>query len=263
MEVTDVQKIDSRDESPHQKEEPNLNSIENSVLVSMIIPAFNEERSLGPLIDRIQTVLEHLTKSFEIIVIDDGSKDHTLNVCLQKGVKIIHNHKNFGKGYALRNGFRLAKGSILVTIDGDGEHLPEEIPSLLAPLLQKKAEIVLGSRFLRNKQGWVTTAVNTFGNKLFNFIIRCMTNKKFTDTQCGFRAFNRTCLDKLDLNSRGYEIETEILIQIAQKNIPYYEVPINSPITYYRNSHLNRILDGLSILWTIFKTRLRMRKIDK
>ena len=225
--------------------------------ISVIMPAFNEEHAVGDLIDRTKRILQNITENYEIIVVDDGSKDKTLEICRKKRVITIHNLYNSGKGYALREGFKLARGNLIVTIDSDGEHAPEEIPLLIKPILEGHIDFVLGTRFAQTSNTPVTTIVNLFGNKLFNFLIHRLTNRYFSDTQCGFRAFKRVCLSKLNLNSFGYDIETEMIVQIARQNIPYREIPISSPVTYYRKSNINRILDGLQIFYTIFKTRLK------
>jgi len=229
--------------------------------ISVIMPAFNEERAVGDLIDQTERVLQEITGNYEIIVIDDGSQDKTLEICREKRVITIHNLCNTGKGYALREGFKIARGGVIITIDGDGEHNPEEIPLLLKPIFDGNADFVLGTRFAQNQESPVTTAVNIFGNKLFNFLIYRLTSRYFTDTQCGFRAFKRACLSHLTLKSFGYDIETEMVVQIARQNIPFCEVPINSPITYLRKSNINRIIDGIKILYTIFKTRLKKYSI--
>lgn len=225
--------------------------------ISVIMPALNEERAVGNLLDRTQELLQKITPNYEIIVIDDGSKDRTLNICQKKQVMIIHNRHNYGKGYALREGFRRARGHIIITIDSDGDHHPEEIPLLLKPLLDGQVDFVLGTRFNLNGRIPVTTAVNTFGNRLFNFLIRQLTHHHFTDTQCGFRAFKKSCLSNLSLESYGYEIETEMIIQLARQNIRYREIPVSSRVTYFRKSNINRLTDGFRILFAIFKGRFR------
>ncbi len=225
--------------------------------ISVIIPAFNEERAVGDLIDQTEHVLQKITGNYEIIVIDDGSQDKTLEICREKHVITIHNLYNTGKGYALREGFKIARGVVIITIDGDGEHNPEEIPLLLKPIFDGNADFVLGTRFAQHLRTPATTVVNLFGNKLFNFLIHRLTNQYFSDSQCGFRAFRRAILSKLNLSSFGYDIETEMVVQIAHQNIPYQEIPISSPVTYYRKSNINRILDGFKILYSIFKTSLK------
>ncbi|MHA1277502.1 MAG: glycosyltransferase family 2 protein [Candidatus Helarchaeota archaeon] len=226
-------------------------------IISVIMPAFNEERAVGGLIDRTKRVLDKITDSYEIIVIDDGSCDSTFNICCKKCVTIIHNQHNWGKGYALREGFRHARGEIIVTIDSDGEHHPEEIPLLVQPIIDGKTEVTLGTRFRNNGNKLVTSVTNTFGNKFFNFVIHWLTNCVFTDTQCGFRAFKKDSLQRLDLQAYGYDIETEMIVKLARYNIPYLEIPVRSPVSTIRKSNLNWVKDGLRILYTIFKIRLK------
>lgn len=227
--------------------------------ISVIIPAFNEEKVVGSLIDRTEKVIQKITKNYEIIVIDDGSKDQTLQICKEKRVILIHNLYNCGKGHALREGFKIARGEIIITMDSDGEHRPEEIPLIIKPILDRKVDIVLGSRFseIPKREIPITSAVNSFGNRFFNFLIRRLTNHKFTDTQCGFRAFSRVSLSKLKLQSLGYNIETEMIVKIAKQNLTFCEVPINSPVSIIRKTNLSWIRDGFRILYTIFKNRLK------
>ena len=225
--------------------------------ISVIMPALNEEKAIGPLLDRTQQTLQQMHLTYEIIVIDDGSRDQTLDICRGKCVTIIHNRYNCGKGYALREGFKHARGEIILTIDTDGDHHPEEIPLLLAPLLDGKVDAVLGSRFITNGSKPVTSAVNSFGNKFFNFVVRGLTNHNFTDTQCGFRAFKKFCLSILSLETFGYDLETETVVKLARRDIPYCEVPVTSPVSSIRKSNLIWIKDGLRILFTILKTRLK------
>lgn len=228
-----------------------------SPMISVIMPAFNEEKAVGPLIDRTEKVLQKITNNYEIIVIDDGSNDQTLDICCEKRVTIIHNQYNWGKGYALREGFKHARGDIIITMDSDGEHNPNEIPLIIQPIIENTVDVVLGTRFIRYNHQPVTTAINTLGNKLFNFLIRCLTNRKFTDSQCGFRAFRKKIIDNLQFNSNRYSIETEMLIALIKKQIRIREVSISSPVTYYRRSNINRILDGLLIFFRIFKSSLK------
>ncbi|MHA1649927.1 MAG: glycosyltransferase family 2 protein [Candidatus Helarchaeota archaeon] len=236
----------------------NRSSTENQhIKISVIMPAFNEEHVVGQLIDRTHKIIRKITNDYEIIVINDGSKDRTLDICREKNVILIHNHQNWGKGYALREGFKYARGDIIITLDGDGDHHPEEIPRLINPLLEGKADVTLGTRFVNKRKTPVTSAINIFGNKFFNFLIQRLTNRHFTDTQCGFRAFKRNILTQLQFESIGYELETEMIVKIARKNIRYCEIPVNSPVTYFKKSNINRLKDGFQILLTIFKTRLK------
>lgn len=225
--------------------------------ISVVIPAFNEEKTIGRLVDRVKQILQKLTPLFEIIVVDDGSKDQTLGICKEKNVILIHNLHNCGKGYALREGFKIARGEFIVTIDSDGEHKAGEIPLLLKPLFTGEAHITVGSRFLNNENGRITSAINTFGNKMFNFIIRTLTKHHFTDSQCGFRAFKRQSLKILNLRSFGYEIETEMIVKLARHNILYREIPVQCPISTIRKSNLFWVKDGFRIFFTILKYRLK------
>ncbi len=153
----------------------NRSSTENQhIKISVIMPAFNEEHVVGQLIDRTHKIIRKITNDYEIIVINDGSKDRTLDICREKNVILIHNHQNWGKGYALREGFKYARGDILITLDSDGDHHPEEIPQFFKSFLKGKTDVTLGTRFVNKRKNSLTSALNIFRNKLFNFLIHCI-----------------------------------------------------------------------------------------
>jgi glycosyltransferase involved in cell wall biosynthesis len=118
-----------------------------NTVVSVIIPAYNEERTIGSVIEETIQIMGALGLPYEIIVVDDGSSDRTKEIANRYKAAVLSNGKNQGKGYALRKGFQHAQGDIIVTIDVDGAHNPKEIPSLINPLFNG-ADIVAGSRFL-------------------------------------------------------------------------------------------------------------------
>jgi glycosyltransferase involved in cell wall biosynthesis len=120
-------------------------------LISVIIPVFNEELTIGNVIERVKAVLQKLGFKYEIIVVDDFSTDRSLELSNRPEVKVYSLKKHMGKGYALRAGFAKAKGDIITTIDSDGSHRPEELPLLLTPILQDKADLVIGSRYLNSQ----------------------------------------------------------------------------------------------------------------
>jgi len=143
-------------------------------LISVIIPVFNEELTIGNVVKRVKVVLQKIGFKYEIIVVDDFSADKSVELSNKKGVKVYSLKKHMGKGYAVRAGFAKAKGEIITTIDSDGSHSPEELPLLLAPILQDKADLVIGSRYLSQKPV-AAKKLNAIGVRLFNLLIEVFT----------------------------------------------------------------------------------------
>ena len=121
--------------------------VNREMLLSAIIPVFNEEQTVDNIIQRVKVVLETLDLRYEVIIVDDCSEDQSLETAKKAGAKVYQLKTHMGKGYALRAGLAKAKGEIVVTIDSDGSHRPEEWPLLLAPVLQNHADLVIGFRY--------------------------------------------------------------------------------------------------------------------
>jgi len=218
----------------------------------VVIPAYNEGKTIGPVLSETISVMDNLKMPYEIIVVDDGSVDNTRRMATEYKAIVLSNGKNRGKGYALRKGFQHAQGSIIVTIDADGAHRPKEIPDLTYPLLNG-VDIVSGSRFLGNGRRGSTSKLNRLGNFLFNITIMALTGKRVTDSQTGFRAFKKEFLEKVILESCGYEIETEITVKGLKNGFTFEEKPISCEKRKYDVSKLKILSDGAKILRTILK----------
>jgi len=225
-------------------------------LISVVIPAFNEEATLGNVINRARRTLENMGNPYEIIVVDDGSTDQTRHIAFKKGVMMVRSHKNRGKGYALKIGLNRCRGDIIVTIDADGSHQPEELPKLVRPIMKNEVDMIIGSRFKGQLEDGAVKRVNMIGNKLFNVLIFLLTGKLLTDTQSGFRAFSRNVLSNLNVRSAGYEIDSEITVELFKKGFMVSEVPIKCTCSL-RNSRLRAFHDGYKILKTIISTNFR------
>lgn len=229
-------------------------------VLSVVIPAFNEERTLSEIVQRTQKTLRSLGMPYEIIVMDDGSTDRTAETALQNGVVVISTSQNKGKGYAMRLGIEKTTGSIVITMDADGSHQPEEIPKLLLPILEKNpgSPVVIGSRFMGCIEEEAISRMHFIGNKVFTFLIRMFTGTWITDSQSGFRAYKRGVLKKLNIKSERFEIETEMILKVLKAGFSVKEVPITCKRRIYSNSRLQTFRDGFKILKTIFASLISL-----
>jgi glycosyltransferase involved in cell wall biosynthesis len=187
---------------------------------------------------------------YEIIVVDDHSHDRSVDVVREHNSKLFSLKQHMGKGYGLRAGFAKAKGDIIITIDSDGSHRPEELPRVLSPVLKDQADLVIGSRYL-NQKNVAARKLNAFGVRIFNFLIQLLTGTAITDSQSGYRAMKREVLSKQKLKSGGYEIESEMLVKTAKEGFRVAEVPISFEQRTYGHSGVDPVIDGSKILLSI------------
>ena len=220
------------------------------MLLSVIIPVYNEELTIGNIIDRTKTAMQQIGLKYEVIVVDDNSYDKSLEVARRHGVKLYTLKEHLGKGYALRAGFAKAKGDVIVTIDSDGSHRPEELQRVLTPVLKDKTDLVIGSRYL-NQKNVAARKLNAFGVRIFNFLIQFLTGTAVTDSQSGYRAMKRQVLNAQRLKSGGYEIESEMLVKTAKEGFRVAEVPISFEQRTYGRSGVDPMVDGTKILLSI------------
>jgi len=220
--------------------------------VSIIIAAFDEGPAIGDVLSKTALVMNRLNLPYEIIVVDDGSTDNTKQVALVHGAKVIWDGKNHGKGYSVRKALEQAHGDIIVTIDADGEHKPEDIPKLIEAL-NNEADVAVGSRFLGDGE-YFTTGLNVIGNKLLNLAITVLTGKYITDSQTGFRAFRRAFFERINLESNGFEIEAEITVKSLLNGFRLKEVPVSCTRRENGRSKLKIASDGFKMLRTILRS---------
>ncbi|UCE57973.1 MAG: glycosyltransferase family 2 protein [Candidatus Bathyarchaeota archaeon] len=224
--------------------------------VSVVIPVFNEELTIGDIVARTRSILGQFRFPSEVLVIDDGSVDRSAEISQESEARVLRGaHK--GKGHALRFGFKQAKGDIIVTLDSDGSHNPEEIPLVLRYILENKVDFVIGSRFFD------TTAtrakipkVNRIGNRMFNNLIRLLTGVRVSDSQSGFRAIRSSVIKKMRLNSRGYEVESEMLVKALKMGVRVAEIPVSFEQRTIGKSRLDPLRDGTKILYSIITSYL-------
>ncbi len=222
------------------------------MLLSIIIPVFNEKQTVGNIIKRAEATAQKNNIEHEILVVDDCSRDGSMEISRRMGAKTYQLKRHMGKGYALRAGFAKAKGDIIVTIDSDGSHRPEELLLLLAPIFKNKADLVIGSRY-SDKKPVSARKLNAFGVTLFDSLIEFITRNRVTDSQSGYRAMKSKVLSHMTLESKGYEIESEMLVKIAKRGFRIKEVPISFEQRTYGRSGIDPLVDGFRILFSIIK----------
>lgn len=185
------------------------------------IPAFNEEETIAKVIVKLKKVTN------KIIVCDDGSSDMTSAIAESLGAIVVKHPKNMGYGAAIRSLFEKAReinSDILVTIDADGQHRVEDLKVILEPIQNNKADIVIGSRFLEDKQKM--PSYRKAGIKAITTITNTSLQDKITDSQSGFRAYSKRVLEQMDLSDYGMGVSSEILIKASKKGFKIVEVPI-------------------------------------
>ncbi len=222
----------------------------DQILLSIIIPVYNEELTIASIIDRTKAVMQQTGLKYEVIVVDDCSHDKSLETANKHSAKVYTLKQHFGKGYALRAGFAKAKGQLIITIDSDASHRPEELPRVLSPILKDKADLVIGSRYL-NQKNVEARKLNMFGVQIFNLLVKLLTGTYVTDSQSGYRAMKREVLINQNLKSGEYEIESEMLVKTAKEGFRIVEVPISFEQRTYGRSGVDPVIDGFKILLSI------------
>jgi len=212
------------------------------------IPAYNEEKNIAKTITKLKKVTEH------IIVCNDGSSDLTGDIAQQFGTIVINHNKNLGYGAAIRSIFLKAKemgSDVLVTFDADGQHRAEDIENVIMPIIRDEADIVIGSRFLDDSHKHIPE-YRKIGIKAITKVANVSINEKLTDSQSGFRAYNKRTLLEIIPSDNGMGASTEILIKASKNNFRIHEVPI--AILYDNNTPThNPISHGTSVLLSTLK----------
>jgi glycosyltransferase involved in cell wall biosynthesis len=212
--------------------------------VTAVIPAYNEHVAVG-------SIALQATKFVDrVIVVDDGSTDNTAEIAKLAGVELIKHDKNMGKGVALKSGFEAAKNSdIIVTLDADGQHKISDIPKLIKPIKEGKADIVNGSRYINGGEK-NTPKYRRLGQSVLDMVTNLNSKVKVTDSQSGFRAFSKKTLSAFRFNQTGYGIESEMLIDASNANFKIKEVEIEV-IYDVDGSKENPIIHGFGVLLDI------------
>jgi len=210
-----------------------------------MIPAYNEANTIGKVIEGIPRDIAGV-RELEVLVVDDGSEDKTVEVAKEAGADHIVSHlKNRGVGMSFRSGMDKALelgADIIVNMDGDGQFDPQDIKKLVAPIVNGEADFVTGTRFAKKEFEPDMPFIKKFGNKLFTQVINLLSDHDFTDTQCGFRSFNRDTALRLTLFGR-YTYTHEVFIELAcKRSVRIIEIPIKVKL---RRSGKSRVVTNV------------------
>lgn len=230
--------------------------------VSIVIPVYNETNTILTLLEMVMAV--DLTDK-EIIVVDDGSSDGTnekLKVFSEPtnpSVKVVFHEKNKGKGAALKSGFTVANGDIILIQDADLEYDPSEYPKLLAPILKGKADVVYGSRFKGEGPHRVLFFWHYVGNKLLTLLSNMITNLNLTDMETGYKVFKKEVLAQIELKENRFGFEPEFTTKVAKQDFRIYEVGISYSGRTYKEGKKIGWKDGFWAIWCLLKYGLFCR----
>jgi len=196
----------------------------NNHTIAVVIPAFNEEKQIGQVIESIPEFVDH------ILVVDDGSSDRTVEISKKHGAKTVSHKKNKGVGAAFNSGVKAILNmddvDIMVNIDADGQFNPVDIEKLVTPIIKKKADFVTASRFIKKKYYPKMSKVKFLGNLFMSRFISSLTKQKFYDVSCGFRAYSKETLQRLNLFG-DFTYTQESFIDLAFKNMTILEIPVH------------------------------------
>ena len=212
------------------------------------IPAFNEEKNIASIITKLMDITD------TIIVCNDGSSDLTSEIAKKMGAVVINHEKNLGYGGAIRSIFFKAKemnGDVLVTFDADGQHRVEDVKTVIEPIINQEADLVIGSRFLDESEKEVPQ-YRKVGIKVITKITNASIKKQLTDSQSGFRAYSKQVINELNPSELGMGISTEILIKASSKNFKIFEVPIKIIYSGDTSTH-NPVTHGSSVIISTIK----------
>jgi glycosyltransferase involved in cell wall biosynthesis len=223
--------------------------------LSVVIPVYNEQDSLRSVVEKVA----RLPGLFEIVIIDDCSKDGTPRVIASLVEEYgdllrVHRHeKNSGKTAALRTGFDLTRGDIVIVQDADLEYDPVEIPEVVGPIANDQADVVYGSRFLVRRAARVVYFYHYMANRLLTFCSNVFTNMNMTDVETGYKAFRGDIIRNMHIHSKGFGFEIEVTAKIAKLRCRVYEVPISYYGRTYEEGKKIGPIDGIYALWYIVK----------
>jgi glycosyltransferase involved in cell wall biosynthesis len=230
--------------------------------LSVVMPVYNERTTLRQVVDRVLAV----PLDIELICVDDGSTDGSREILAQlvserPQIRVSYQPKNLGKGAALHRGFREATGDFIVVQDADLEYDPAEYSLLLEPLIQGRADVVYGSRFLSARPHRVLYFWHSVGNWILTLLSNALTNINLSDMETCYKAFRREVLQSIPLEEKGFGFEPEITVKIAKRKLRIYEVGISYWGRTYEEGKKIQWKDGMWALWCLLKYCIMERPV--
>jgi glycosyltransferase involved in cell wall biosynthesis len=232
------------------------------MILSIIIPCYNEKRTIASLLERVLGASLPQKVEREVIVVDDCSTDGTHDLLAGIGdprVKVLRHEKNQGKGAALRTGFAHAAGGVVVVQDADLEYNPEEYGKLLKPILDGRADVVYGSRFMTTDERRILYYFHYVGNRFLTFASNVFTNMNLSDMETCYKMFRKEVLDKITIRENRFGFEPEITAKVARLKCRVYEVGISYSGRTYEEGKKIGLRDGVRALWCIIKYNVFIR----
>ncbi len=226
--------------------------------LSIVVPVFNERNTVVEVVRRVRAVELPGGLDREVIIVDDGSTDGTREVLDQlrdSTVRIIKNPTNRGKGFAVRTGFAMATGDLVIVQDADLEYDPEDYARLLNPVLRGKATVVYGSRFTGERRNMLF--LHWVGNRFLSLVTNVLFNTTLSDMETCYKLIDRELLASLTLTADGFDIEAELTAKILKRRIRIYEVPISYAGREFDEGKKITWKDGFAALYTLVKYRVR------
>lgn len=222
--------------------------------LSVVVPVYNEEQTLAEIVRRLLA----LPQLLEIVIVDDCSTDRTPQILQQLSadhaeIQTVRHEKNLGKTEALKTGFRLTRGEIVIVQDADLEYDPREIPDVIAPLIAGHADVVFGSRFLVRKATRVLYFYHYLGNKLLTFCSNLATNINLTDVETCYKAFRGDIIRQMKIDSSGFGFEIEVTAKVAKLKCAIYETAISYYGRTYEEGKKVTAWDGIAALYYILR----------
>jgi glycosyltransferase involved in cell wall biosynthesis len=237
------------------------------VKLSVVIPVYNELRTIRQIVTRVRSI--SLPMDVEIVIVDDCSTDGTRSILEElgrlPGVRIVLHAQNRGKGAALRSGFQQATGELILVQDADLEYDPADYAKLLQPILDGRADVVYGSRFVGGDCRRVLYFWHSVGNRVLTLLSNMFTNLNLTDMETCYKVFPREIIQSLDLEEDRFGFEPEVTARIAALRCRIYEVGISYSGRTYEEGKKIGWRDGLHAIWCIVKfrpSRLRAKALD-
>jgi hypothetical protein len=218
--------------------------------ILVCIPAYNESDEIGKIVNRARAYAS------EVIVCDDGSTDDTARVAQAAGATVMRHRANKGYGFAIQTLFQIAKeknADVMVTLDADGQHDPDQIPNIVEPILDEGFDIVIGSRFLSTHDKQKVPSYRSFGIKTLTLLTKAASYRNITDAQSGFRAYSKAALSQIQLYEDGMAVSAEILLRASKHNLSIKEVPVTVTYGIEGTSTMNPISQGATVLRSIIQ----------